>query len=130
MEFPSMPRPDRSLISESQNRLLHDELNYDRPSLAAEHLYLLSTMTVEQRNINETIMQCVTEDRGGVFFLYGYGGTGKTYIWRAISACIRSKGEIVLTVASSAIASLLIPGGHTAHSRFAIPINVNEDSEE
>lgn len=34
----------------------------------------------------------------------------------------------MLTVASSGIASLLLTGGRTAHSRFAIPINVNEDS--
>lgn len=31
-------------------------------------------------------------------------------------------------MASSGIASLLLPGGRTAHSRFKIPINVNEDS--
>jgi ATP-dependent DNA helicase PIF1 len=41
---------------------------------------------------------------------------------------LRSTGEIVLAVASSGIASLLIPGGRTAHSRFAIPLNVNERS--
>jgi len=41
-----------------------------------------------------------------------------------MSAALRSKGQIVLTVASSGIAALLIPGGRTAHSRFAIPINL------
>ncbi|XP_042041441.1 uncharacterized protein LOC121786909 [Salvia splendens] len=45
-----------------------------------------------------------------------------------LSAGIRSKGDIVLNVASSGIASLLLPGGRTAHSRFKIPVNVNEDS--
>lgn len=33
-----------------------------------------------------------------------------------------------ITVASSGIASQLIPGGRTAHSRFGIPINCHEDS--
>ena len=41
---------------------------------------------------------------------------------------IRSKGKIALAVASSRIAALLLPGGRTAHSRFHIPINVNDDS--
>jgi ATP-dependent DNA helicase PIF1 len=41
---------------------------------------------------------------------------------------LRSKGDIVLTVASSGIAALLIPGGRTAHSRFSIPIHVDENS--
>lgn len=49
-------------------------------------------------------------------------------MWKTLSAAIRCKGEIVLNVASSGIASLLLPGGRTAHSRFAIPINVNEDT--
>jgi ATP-dependent DNA helicase PIF1 len=88
----------------------------------------MSTMTNEQRRIYDRIMKRVEENRQGLFFLYGYGGTGKTYIWRAMSAALRSKGEIVLTVASSGITALLIPGGRTAHSRFAIPINVHETS--
>ncbi|XP_047267387.1 uncharacterized protein LOC124897838 [Capsicum annuum] len=40
----------------------------------------------------------------------------------------RSKGDIILTVTSSGIASLLLSGGRTVHSRFAIPLNANEDS--
>lgn len=63
-----------------------------------------------------------------MFFIYGYGGTGKTFLWKTLSAAIRSKGHIVLNVASSGIASLLLTGGRTAHSRFSIPINLNEDS--
>nr|GEX34918.1 hypothetical protein [Tanacetum cinerariifolium]GEY61470.1 hypothetical protein [Tanacetum cinerariifolium] len=34
----------------------------------------------------------------------------------------------MLNVASSGIVALLLEGGRTAHSRFAIPINVVEDS--
>jgi len=64
----------------------------------------------------------------GLFFLYGYGGTGKTYIWRSLAAAIRSRGETVIAVASSGIAALLIPGGRTAHSRFNIPIIIHESS--
>ena len=45
-----------------------------------------------------------------------------------ISAAIRSRGDIVLNVASSGIASLLLPGGRTAHSRFGIPLNPDEFS--
>jgi len=45
-----------------------------------------------------------------------------------MSAAIRSAGDIVLTVASSGIAALLIPGGRTAHSRFCIPLLINESS--
>ena len=46
----------------------------------------------------------------------------KIFIWRVLCACLRSKGEIVLPLASSDIATLILPKGRTAHSRFGIPI--------
>ena len=58
----------------------------------------------------------------------GYGGTGKTYLWNAIVAFVRAQKKIVLTVASSGVASLLLPGGRTAHSRFKIPCDAEEDT--
>ncbi|KAL7138086.1 hypothetical protein ABFS83_10G139200 [Erythranthe nasuta] len=76
----------------------------------------------------DDIMDVVTNDRGGIFFLYGHGRTGKTSIWKTSSAAIRSKGEIVIIVASSGIASLLLPGGRTAHSRFGLSIIVHGSS--
>ncbi|XP_074265609.1 uncharacterized protein LOC141588050 [Silene latifolia] len=69
-------------------------------------------------------MEAALNNKGGVFFVYGYGGTGKTFLWRASCACFRSKGDIVVVVASSGIAATLIPGGVTAYSRFGISINV------
>ena len=60
--------------------------------------------------------------------VYGHGGMGKTYLYRTILSGIRSKGKIALVVMSSRIAALLFSGGRTAHSRFHIPIIVNDDS--
>nr|GEU47534.1 hypothetical protein [Tanacetum cinerariifolium] len=51
--------------------------------------------------------RAVKNNKGSVFFLYGYGGTRKTYIWRTLSADIRCKGDIVLNVTSSDLAALL-----------------------
>lgn len=45
-----------------------------------------------------------------------------------MSATLRSKRDIVLTLASSGIVVLLMPGGRTAHSRFIIPLYVDEYS--
>jgi ATP-dependent DNA helicase PIF1 len=127
-DYAGMPQAEVGLLRDVGNRMIYDELNYDRLSLSREHDTLMSSMTLEQKNIYDTIMARVNNGNPGFFFLYGYGGTGKTYIWRALSAALRSKGEIVLTVASSGIAALLIPGGRTAHSRFSIPINIDEYS--
>ncbi|XP_026396706.1 ATP-dependent DNA helicase PIF7-like [Papaver somniferum] len=58
----------------------------------------------------------------------GSAGTGKTFLYNTIARSCRRDGNIVLTVASSGIASLLLDGGRTAHSTFKIPFNVQEDS--
>jgi len=58
-------------------------------------------------------------------------------MWNTLSSALRFEGKIVLTIASSGIASLLFPGGRTTHSKFKIPIptlehfvyNITKDSE-
>ncbi|XP_066357945.1 uncharacterized protein [Miscanthus floridulus] len=57
----------------------------------------------------------------------GYGGTGKTYLWNRIVGYLRAHNKIVLAIASSGVAALLLPGGHTAHSRFKIPCEEEDD---
>ncbi|KRH12778.1 hypothetical protein GLYMA_15G193800v4 [Glycine max] len=91
----------------------------------------------EQKTIVDTIMRVVNPQLAAIYFLYGYGGTGKTFVWTTLSSGIRSNGGIVCTVALSGIASLLLPGGRTTHSKFAIPVpatqnstcNIHQDSE-
>ncbi|XP_052197177.1 uncharacterized protein LOC127804356 [Diospyros lotus] len=127
-EFKSMSFPYEIDISLSENRLIHDKMRYDRRSLVEDHKLFVSRLTGEQRSVYDTIMSDVQSDQGGVFFFYGCGGTGKTFVWKTLSAGLRSKGEVVLNVASSGIASLLLLGGRTSHLRFAIPLNPTEDS--
>ncbi|XP_075074901.1 uncharacterized protein LOC142162445 [Nicotiana tabacum] len=64
-------------------------------------------LTVEQKSVYDKIMRAVNKANGGFFFLYGYRGTGKTFIWKTLSSGIRSGGDIVLTVVYSEIAPLL-----------------------
>jgi hypothetical protein len=127
-EFESMPYPDTLLLRQHSNRLLQEELDYDKNYLRDEHIKLLSGLNCEQRSIYQTIIESITCNKGGFFFVYGHGGTGKTYLWRTLICRLRSEGKIVIAVASSGIAALLLPGGRTAHSRFQIPINVTDSS--
>ncbi|KAF3648141.1 hypothetical protein FXO38_04508 [Capsicum annuum] len=53
------------------------------------------------------------------------GGTGKTFLYHALLAAIRSKGFVALAIASSGVATSILPGGRTAHSRFKIPIHID-----
>ncbi|KAL0305019.1 UNVERIFIED_CONTAM: hypothetical protein Scaly_2999400 [Sesamum calycinum] len=59
-------------------------------------------------------------------FIDGPGGSGKTFLYRALLADVRSKGYIALAVATSGVAAALLPGGRTAYSRFKIPIDLME----
>lgn len=123
----AMPKPSGNL-DVTLNVLIMDERSYNREELKESHDIDIKKLTDEQKNIYDEITSAVAEKHGGVFFVYGFGGTGKTFIWRLLSSAIRSRGDIVLNVASSGIASLLLPGGRTAHSRFGIPINPDEFS--
>ena len=105
-----------------------EELNYDKESLKTELHKLLPLMSEEQTLVYNDITKAIEKGTGGVYFLYRQGGKGKTFMWKILCACLRSKGEIVLPFASSGIVVLLLTRGRTAHSRFGIPINVNEDS--
>jgi ATP-dependent DNA helicase PIF1 len=45
-----------------------------------------------------------------------------------LASALRTRGEIMIVVASSGIAALLIPEGRTAYSRFNIPLTIDEAS--
>ncbi|RID75775.1 hypothetical protein BRARA_B02803 [Brassica rapa] len=126
-KWPHMPKPE-NFGDYNGNRLIDDELNYVVEDQLKENERLMAMITDEQRGVYNQILDAVLNDSGGVFFLYGYGGTGKTFVYRALSSDIRSKGMIVLNTASSGIAALLLEGGRTAHSRFGIPIDADEFS--
>lgn len=72
---------------------------YDVSEMLLEHGHLYACLTDEQRDVYHTIMDVVSAGSGGIFFLYGYGGTGKTSLWKTICPAIRGRGEIVLPVA-------------------------------
>ena len=70
----------------------------------------------------------MNKGEGGIFFVFGHSGIGKSFLWNTIISGICSEGKIVLVVASSGIASLLLPRGRTSHSWLKIPFNIEECS--
>ena len=110
----------------SANRLIDDEMSYDIDDLCANAPLLCSKLNTDQRNAYERIVLSVMTKSPAFYFVSGFGGTGKTFLWNCIVTYLRSEKKIVLAVASSGVASLLLPGGRTAHSRFKIPIEIDE----
>ncbi|KAF7839029.1 putative PIF1 DNA helicase/replication protein A1-like protein [Senna tora] len=122
LEYPPMPLPSDESICNTENVLMSEELNYDRVLLKSQHSTLSASLTSKQTNIYNDIIDAVDRSEGGVFFVNGFGGSGKTFIWNTLTSAIRGRGQIVLAVASSGIASQLILGGRTAHSSFVLKL--------
>ena len=97
--------------------------NYDFRSetIAAEQL--MKFLNADQQKAFDTIWHLITYKEGKIFFLNGFGGCGKMYLYQAICHALRAEGLIILCVASTGLACLLLPGGQTAHSMFKIPID-------
>ncbi|KAK7266729.1 hypothetical protein RIF29_19380 [Crotalaria pallida] len=108
-----MPVPQCDPSALMSNTLIVEQLDFNKEILAQEFISLQNTMTNEQRIAFDEIMHAIDTKKGGFFFLNGYGGTGKTFLWHALTANLRSKGEIVLCVASSGIAATLLPDNST-----------------
>jgi DNA replication protein DnaC len=109
-------RETSSSYSLSTNRLIDEELSYHFVQLLHE-TSLSSTLNSDQLRAFNCIIDRVHNNKPNFFFVSSYGGTGKTYLWTCIVTDLRALKNIVLTVASSGIASLLLPRG-VAHSSF------------
>ena len=121
-----LPVPSNDIHGILQNRLLLEEMSYDKEALQREHDNMLPMLNSEQLSVYNSVISSIKNNEQILVFVYGHGGTGKTFLWRTIISHIRSKGKIVLAVAASGIASLLLPSGKTAHSRFKIRIDLTD----
>ncbi|XP_074265342.1 uncharacterized protein LOC141587773 [Silene latifolia] len=95
-DIEGMPQPVESDVHGMENRLIRDEKKYDRKQLRDEWEGKVKLLNTEQR-----VIDAVNSELPELFFVYGHGGTGKTFLYGAISARLRSEGKIVLNVASS-----------------------------
>ena len=127
--FPSMPVPQKNWDNLQANPYITTQLAYDTTKEQSLAESSEEKLNEEQRSAFDQIYASTSENDGRIFFLHGPGGTGKTFVYNTLCHRVRANSWIVLCVASSGIASLLLPGGHTAHSTFAIPVqSLSEDS--
>ena len=102
----NLPEMTTHLESASGNRLIQEELSYCTDQLMGEAENLISKLNEQQLIAFKSITETVLNDRPGFFFVSGYGGTGKTFLWGGVVAWLRAHQKIVLTVASSGVAAL------------------------
>jgi hypothetical protein len=127
-DWTTMPQVIENWGAMLRNCLIAEQMQYnleEQAVLAAEYL---TNLNPDQHTAFDKITSAITTKSGEIFFLHGPGGTGKTYLYNTLCYHLRSQQKIVLCVASSGIAALLLKGGRTVHSCFKIPIPCHESS--
>ncbi|XP_057746540.1 uncharacterized protein LOC130965797 [Arachis stenosperma] len=123
--------PNDSLVSQFSNLMLLRELQYDTVSLTREHDANILKLNEQQRTVYDRIIDCVSNKRlRGIdsFLCTGLVALEKLFLYKVLSARLRHEKMIVINVASSGIASLLLPSSKMAHSMFNIPVELTEDT--
>ncbi len=97
-----------------------DEIaRYDAATQVAMRNERVPQLNLEQRAVYDNVMAAVNCP---AFFVDGLGGTGKTFLYSCLLSTVRAQGQVAIVVASFGITALLLDRGHTAHSRFKIPV--------
>ena len=109
-------------------KLLEQELSYNKDEERELAKEAIQKMNREQRVFFDKVLDSISREQGGLFFLDAPGGTGKTFVLNALLCAVRSNGQIALGTAISAVASKLLKNGTTVHSRLKVPIQIKDTS--
>lgn len=123
-----LPTPNVAEVPAINGSLSNWDLN-EQTMFAKESLNCLNS---EHKPIYDDILEAARQStelsQARLFFLDGPGGTGKSYLIKAILATLWTEAKHPIVVASSEIASLSFEGGATAHTSFRIPIDIDTTS--
>ncbi|XP_062114291.1 uncharacterized protein LOC133825350 [Humulus lupulus] len=84
-DIDGMPLPNPSLIRDSGNRLVNEELDYDRDQLKILHEKSFAALNPCRKSAYKAIVHSVENEQGNLFFINGHGGTGKTFLWNMLT---------------------------------------------
>ncbi|KAG7960213.1 hypothetical protein I3843_10G112200 [Carya illinoinensis] len=108
-----------------ESREIDDELAVE---ILEEEIVASEALNSKQRHVYNSVLGKVFSNEAATFFIDGPAGTGKTFLYKALLAAVRSRKLVALAIASSGVAASILPGGRIAHSRFKIPLDIDEHS--
>lgn len=123
-----LPQTNRTQVTSVPTEIIR-ETSYDISSLSRYINENEPKLLPDQRNAYSTIVNSISDQIGGIFFIDAPGGTGKTFVTNLLLANVRKQNKIAVAVASSGIAATLLPGGRTAHSTFKLPLDLAANDE-
>ena len=71
-----MQLPNSTLMNDTRNRLLNEELEYDKGFLKKVHDKSFALLNDCQKISYEAVIKSVANEEGHLFFINGHGGTG------------------------------------------------------
>ena len=90
----------------------------------------MATLVNEQRAIFnpeqaiafDAVLESITNNQGHLFFIHTAGGCGKIFLCNTIAVEVRRREQVVLCIASSGIAALLLDRERISHLYFKISL--------
>ncbi|EAY81864.1 hypothetical protein OsI_37030 [Oryza sativa Indica Group] len=68
-DYPDIELPNAAEIEELGNRLINEELNYDKDQLKDEHLAILNSLNTDQKKAFDAIMESINGGQGKQIFI-------------------------------------------------------------
>ncbi|CAN1164070.1 hypothetical protein LINPERPRIM_LOCUS32980 [Linum perenne] len=90
LDFPGLPILSNKSLNISSNSLLAEEVQYDHIALGAAFQSQVRMLNAKQGLAFHAIIDSIEQNRHQIFFIDGFGGTGKTFLWQVISLKLRS----------------------------------------
>jgi hypothetical protein len=118
-----LPAP---LLIENEEIVYHFDADEERSAGEIN----ISKLNIEQISAFNKIINAIDNEECDqrCFFLYGPGGSGKTFLYNTLMNVVRGRHQIVVPVASTGIAATLLKGGRTYHSQFKLPVPLLDNS--
>jgi hypothetical protein len=87
----NLPRKSAIGTVDSSNRLFDEELSYNAKYLMSESEKMILQLNNGQHCAFDCIVHADLSNNPGFFFVSGYGGTEKTYLWNTIISYLRAQ---------------------------------------
>jgi PIF1-like helicase len=118
-----LPDPGQLL----QNTEVDVELDYFHPHAVRLRERADNAFTITNSGQKEIFHRVVHQGDAACFFVDGHAGRGKTYLMGSICDRMRSNGDVVCVVGTTALSVIHYERGRTAHSTFGIPVQESDD---
>ncbi|KAJ8972644.1 hypothetical protein NQ317_003239 [Molorchus minor] len=109
------------------NAVVHD-VPIDVQQERNEGVALRNQLNAEQLPLFELILNAVQNNNepNRLFFINAAAGAGKSFIFQTLITVLRGENITTVALAPTGIAASLMKGGRTIHSRFRLPLDINE----